>query len=180
MRKIVSGLFMSLDGVVEAPERWVRFNDELGAEIDAQMAAADTLLLGRRTYQVFAASWPQRSMADDPGADWMNSTPKLVASTTLDTVTWANSTLLKGDVLDAVAEHKQRDGRDIMISGSPTLVRSLLRAGLLDELRLFVNPVVLGSGARLFGDDRFDLDLTSARKLDTGVLSLVYRPGTDG
>lgn len=98
MRRIVAWLFLSLDGVMESPEQWVMFNDEMGEAINAEAAAADSLLLGRRTYEVFAASWPYRSVDDDPLANWMNNTPKLVASSTLTTVEWRNSTQIKGDV----------------------------------------------------------------------------------
>ena len=106
----------------------------------------------------------------------MNSTPKFVASTTLDSVDWNNTTLLEGDVPDAVRALKEQDGKDITISGSPTLVRSLLRAGLIDELRLMIHPVVLGKGKRLFDDDEFELELADSRTFDTGVVYAVYRP----
>jgi dihydrofolate reductase len=104
MRRIVAGLFMSLDGVVESPEKWQSpyFDEEMGAEIGAQMAAADTLLLGRRTYEEFAAFWPQQR-GDAGPADFMNNTPKVVVSTTLDTVEWEGSRLLRGDVVEGSA-----------------------------------------------------------------------------
>ena len=99
MRKIVAGLFMTLDGVVESPEKWQLpyFNDEMGAALESGMAASDAILLGRRTYQEFAGYWPDQG-SDVPFADHINNTPKLVVSTTLDTVEWRNSTLIKGDV----------------------------------------------------------------------------------
>ncbi len=180
MRKIVAGLFISLDGVFEAPDQWhfPYFNDEMGEAVGAQMAAADTMLLGRVTYQEFAGFWPQQG-DDVEFADVMNNTPKLVVSTTLDSVDeWQNSTLVTGDVADELTAIKQQPGKDIAITGSGTLVRSLLRDGLLDELRLLVHPIVVGSGKRLFTDsgDQTPLELVDSKTFSTGVLSLTYRP----
>jgi dihydrofolate reductase len=178
VRKIVAGLFMSLDGVVESPEQWQvpYFNDEMGAVLGAQMAASDTMLLGRRTYQEFAAYWPRQG-SEVPFADHMNTTPKLVVSTTLDTVEWQNSSLIRGDVAGQLRALKQQPGNDVTVTGSPTLVRSLLRDGLLDELRLLVCPVVVAGGARLFdGLEQKALKLLHSEALSTGVLSLVYEP----
>ena len=178
MRKIVAWLFMSLDGVVESPEKWVMFNDELGDAVDAEAAAADTLLLGARTYELFAAFWPQRTVEDDPHADWMNNTPKLVASSTRKSLEWNNSTLIRGNVANELARAKQESGKNLLINGSPTLVRSLLRADLLDELRLFVHPVVVNRGARLFENmgEGVSLTLSDSQAYSTGVVSLTYRP----
>jgi dihydrofolate reductase len=179
MRRIVAGLFISLDGVVEAPETWhfPYFNDEMGEIVTSQMAAADTMLLGRQTYQEFAAFWPNQG-SDVPMAAEMNSVPKLVVSTTLDTLDWNNSTLVKGDVAAELTRIKQLPGRDIGITGSPTLVRSLIGYGVLDELHLLVHPIVVGKGKRLFpdGSDQAPLKLTSSRTLATGVLYLCYKP----
>lgn len=108
MRKICSWLFMSLDGVVESPEKWVRFNDEVGRAIDAEMQAADALLLGRQTYEVFAAAWPQRTADDDPAAPWMNEAAKYVVSTTLRAPQWQNTTVIDGDVVERVTELKRQ------------------------------------------------------------------------
>lgn len=179
MRKIVAGLFVSLDGVIESPEQWQfpYFNDEMGQALGSSMAASDTLLLGRRTYQEFAAFWPGRG-TDDPVGAYMNNTPKLVASTTLDTVEWQNSTLLGGDLAEELGKLKQQPGKNINVTGSATLVRSLLRQGLLDELALLVCPIVLGRGKRLFEDVRQELplQLVDAKTFSTGVLSLTYAP----
>jgi dihydrofolate reductase len=110
-------------------------------------------------------------------ADAMNHTPKFVVSTTLEQTNWQNSTIIKGDVADEIGKLKQQPGKNINISGSATLIRSLLRDGLLDELRLQLFPLVLGSGARLFdGSDDVNLALTDSTKFDTGVVNLVYRP----
>jgi dihydrofolate reductase len=150
----------------------------MGQVVGAQMAAADTLLLGRRTYEEFAAFWPDAAASGNPMAEQMNATPKLVASTTLDSVEWQNSTLIKGDVGDELRRLKQEDGRNLQITGSITLVQSLLRQGLLDELALLVLPVVVGQGRRLFEDTHGQIALTLAesRTLSTGVLSLSYQP----
>ncbi len=179
MRKIVAGLFISLDGVIEAPDQWhfPYFNDEMGQAVGSLMAAADTMLLGRVTYQEFAAYWPHQG-SEVEGADHMNNTPKLVVSTTLDRVEWQNSTLIKGNVAEELARLKQQPGKDISITGSATLVRSLLRDGLLDELRLLVHPIVVGHGKRLFQDmsERVELKLVDSQTFSTGVLYLTYQP----
>jgi dihydrofolate reductase len=179
MRKTVGGLFISLDGVVESPEKWhLRyFNDEMGEIVSAAAAQSDAILLGRRTYQEFADFWPTQG-GEDPMADYMNNTPKHVVSTTLDTLEWANSSLVKGDVAEGISELKERPGMNIQIIGSPTLVRSLLRDGLLDELSLLVHPIVVGSGKRLFeeGSNGTALELIDSRRLGTGVVSLTYGP----
>ena len=179
MRKIVAGLFMSLDGVVEAPEKWTGpyFNDEIGQEIGSVLAGGDTMLMGRNTYQTFAASFAGQSGGM---ADQMNHTPKLVVSTTLDAAEWQNSTLIKGNVADELGRLKRQPGKNINISGSATLVGWLLRQGLLDELSLLLFPVVVGHGKRLFGDDGSQAPLTLARceAFGSGVAHLIYRqPG---
>lgn len=183
MRKIVAGLHMSFDGVVQTPEAWALsyFNDEMGQMIGAQMAASDTLLLGRVTYETFADHWPTQS-GDVPFADYMNTTPKLVASSTLDTVEWQNSTLLGGDVAARLSDLKQQPGKNIQITGSITLLRSLLRAGLVDELNVMICPIVLGRGERLFekSTDQLPLHLVDATTLRTGVVSLTYAPAPHG
>ena len=184
MRKIVAGLFLSLDGVVESPDQWhfPYFNDEMGEAVGTQMAAADTMLLGRVTYQEFAGYWPQQSSDVEP-ADYMNNTPKLVVSTTLDTVEWQNSTLIKGNVAQELTRLKQEPGKNISVVGSATLVRSLLREDLLDELRLLVHPIVVGRGKRLFedGGGQKALKLVESKTFSTGVLSLTYQPAaTEG
>jgi dihydrofolate reductase len=179
MRKIIAGLFISLDGVVEAPETWhfPYFNDEMGEAVNAQAAQSDTMLLGRKTYEAFAAFWPNEGR-NEPFGDVMNGTPKLVASTTLATVDWENSTLIEGDVVEALRTIKDGPGKDISITGSPTLVRSLLRAGILDELRLLIHPIVVGRGVRLFTEEEqpIPLKLLTSTTFSTGVQSMVYGP----
>jgi dihydrofolate reductase len=180
MRKIVAGLYVSLDGVTESPEKWTfpYFNDEVGQVIASQMAEADAGLLGRRTYQEFAAYWPDKTAEDNPVADYINNMPKFVISTTLQSVEWRNSTLITGDVAVQLTQLKQQPGKNISVTGSATLVRSLLREGLLDELRLLLYPVVVGTGRRLFedGGDQVALKLVDSKAFSTGVVSLTYEP----
>jgi dihydrofolate reductase len=180
MRKLSASFFISLDGVVEAPQNWhfTYFNDELGAVIGEAIAASDTFLLGRRTYEEWAAYWPTEAAAESPMAGPMNETQKYVVSTTLDQVEWKNSTLLGGGLAKAVTELKERPGKNIGMSGSATLVRSLLELGLVDELRLLVHPLVVGAGAKLFenGTAPVSLELVDSRSFSTGVVDLTYRP----
>ena len=180
MRKVTAGLFVSLDGVTESPEKWQLpyFNDEMGEAIGAAMAAADAMLLGRVTYQEFASYWPGVRSEDQPFADYMNNTPKYVVSTTLDTVEWSNSTLIKGNLAEEITKLKQQPGKNIGITGSTTLVQSLLQDDLLDELGLMIHPVVVGSGKRLFeeGGDLKALKLIDSKTFSTGVVSLTYQP----
>jgi dihydrofolate reductase len=176
-RKINAWLYVTLDSVIEAPENWVIADDDMFAAMEADYAKSDALLLGRRTYETFAASWPERG-SEVPNADWMNNTPKYVASTTLESPEWNNSTVIEGDVAEAVARLKQEVGKDIMVNGSGALVRTLMRNHLLDELRLFVHPVVVGSGRRLFDDqsDPVEFALVDSHAYDNGVISLTYKP----
>jgi dihydrofolate reductase len=177
MRKLNAWLFVTLDSVIEAPEKWVIADDDMFGAMEADYANSDALLLGRRTYETFAASWPQRG-SEVANADWMNNTRKYVASTTLKSPQWNNSTVSEGDVAEAVARLKHQDGKVIMVNGSGALVRTLMRDTLLDELRLFVHPVVVGSGIRLFDDesDPVKLTLTDSHAHGNGVVSLTYRP----
>jgi dihydrofolate reductase len=178
MRKIVSGLFMSLDGVVESPQQWQfpYVSEEVGATIGAQLAGADTLLLGRRTYQEFAGYWSGRAGSDDPMADLMNTVPKLVVSTTLDRTDWQGAALVKGDLADELRRLKRELGKNLRVTGSLTLVRWLLGHELLDELALLVCPVLVGHGGQLFdGAEPKGLELVDSATFRTGVLSLTYR-----
>ena len=143
MRKVNAWLFMTLDNVIESPEKWVIADDDMFGAVEADYATSDALLLGRRTYETFAASWPQRG-SEVPNADWMNNTRKYVASTTLESLEWNNSTVIEGDVAEAVARLKQQDGKNIMVNGSATLIRSLLRSPPRRDART--------GGARLGGD----------------------------
>jgi dihydrofolate reductase len=181
MRKVIVVEFLSLDGVMESPEKWAfsYSNDEMEEANASGMAASDAMLLGRVTYQEFASYWPYQDSADQPFTDYLNNTPKFVVSTTLEApLEWQNSTLIKGNVAEEIAKLKRQPGKDIAILGSGTLVRSLLKDGLLDELRLMVHPVVLGGGKRLFeeGGDQKGLKLVDSKTFSTGVLYLTYQP----
>lgn len=177
MRKIVAGLHVSADGVVEAPETFTGpyFSPEIGQVIGSLVAAGDTMLLGRVTYQTFAAAFAGQSGGI---ADALNAIPKVVVSSTLESADWENSTLLKENVAEAITELKKQDGKNINVSGSIDLVRWLLAEGLLDELDLLVFPVVLGRGKRVFAesDKQYTLDLVSSEAFPNGVLHTVYHP----
>jgi dihydrofolate reductase len=182
MRKIVAAPFVSLDGVVEMSEQWTipYFTADMQRVIQRGMAAADTMLMGRRTYEQMAAYWPNMTATDDPFAEFLNTSPKLVVSTTLRSVDWQNSTLITNDVIGEVTRRKQQPGKDILIPGSATLVRYLLHEDLVDELRLLLFPIVFGSGERLFDGwtARLPLRLVESQTLDSGVLSLTYQPAS--
>lgn len=179
MRKVTAALFSSIDGVVEAPDQWQpAFDEEMGAALSRMLEEQDTVLLGRVTFGEWAGYWP--TSTDEPFASWINSTQKYVASTTLDSVDeWANSSLIKGSVADFVADLKQQDGGTIGTAGSPTLVRSLIDAGLVDELTLMISPVVAGSGrTHLFPDDTAlrAFELVAAQGTSSGAVIATYRP----
>ncbi|MFC9436356.1 dihydrofolate reductase family protein [Nocardia sp. NPDC057030] len=181
MRKITAGMFVALDGVVADPQDWhfPYFNEEMGAAVSAQLGTADTLLLGRVTYEGFAAAWPDREAAggEDAGmAKSMGDARKIVVTHQDLDLPWRNSEVLKGDLVEAVTALKNEPGGDIGMSGSVSVVRQLLRAGLLDELHLLVHPIAVGKGLRLFdeNDSTLPLRLLSAETFSTGVLHLVY------
>jgi dihydrofolate reductase len=179
VRKIKSNFFMSLDGVVESPDKWhfQYFDDEMGAAVSGGFATADALLMGRVLYEDWAAYWPAH--ADEPFGDVMNSIKKYVVSNSLQSAEWQNSEIISGDVAQKITDIKAQEGGDIAMSGSPTTVRWLLREGLIDELNLLVHPIAVGQGmARLFPPDEpsIRLDLLSAQTFKSGVLNLSYAP----
>jgi dihydrofolate reductase len=189
MGNLVVTEFITLDGVIEDPgggETFDRggwaFQFERGEEGDKfkldETLNAEALLLGRVTYEGFAAAWPSRT--DEVGfADKMNTMPKYVVSSTLQDLTWNNSTRVDGDVAEEVAKLKEQVGADVVVAGSATLVRTLVDQDLVDELRLMVFPVVLGSGKRLFGDSASTkaFRLVESRPVgDDGVVILTYEP----
>jgi dihydrofolate reductase len=182
MRKITAGLFIALDGVVEAPDQWhfPYFNDEMGAAVDADIGAADTLLFGRKTYDSFAGAWPEREDAGEEDADIarkLGDARKIVVSNQDLEFTWRNSEQLQGDLVDAVTALKAEPGGRIAMSGSVSVVRQLLGAGLLDELHLLLHPIAVRKGMRLFDDgEKVPLTLVSSETFETGVLNLVYTP----
>jgi dihydrofolate reductase len=173
--------FMSLDGVIEDP-RWTfdyPFDPKMGEAIGAVMGASKAILLGRRTYEEFAPSWAGRTAEDDPGAPFMNETPKYVVSGTLESADWSNSKVLGPYDPEAIRALKEEIDGGIYVSGSGTLVRAMLADGLVDELHLFVFPIALGgSRARLFeGDDATKLKLNGTEAYDSGVVHLSYGMG---
>jgi dihydrofolate reductase len=181
MRKVIASEFISLDGVVESPDKWhfPYFNDQMGDAIGAAMDASDAMLMGRVLYEEWAAFWPKQDPDENPVAERMNGVRKYVVSTTLqEPLEWQNSTLIGDNIAEEISRLKEQPGKDISISGSPTLVRSLLQDGLLDELRLMLHPIVVGSGKRLFedGGDQKALQLVDSKTFSTGVLYLTYQP----
>lgn len=181
MRKIVAGLFMSLDGVVETPDRWTGpyFSPDVGQVVGSLIAGGDTLLLGRNTYQTFAQAFGGDT-SGDPMAAQMTSFRKVVVSTTLDNAEWQNSTLITRNVVEEISKLKQEPGTNINVSGSATLVGWLLRQSLLDELHLLVFPIVVGQGKRLFESDGepVALKLADSTTCSNGVLHLTYGPAS--
>ena len=180
MRKITASLFISLDGVVEDPEWHLPyFNDEMGEAVGAQLAAADTLLLGRVTYDSFAGAWPDREAEGGEDAEFakiIGDARKIVVSNQELQFSWRNSEQLRGDLIAAVAALKNEPGdSDIAMSGSVSIVRQLLAAGLLDELHLLVHPIAMRTGERLFdAGEPMPLKLLKSTTFATGVLHLVY------
>jgi len=184
MRKLTAGLFISLDGVVQDPDQWhfPYFNDEMGEAVDAQLTSADTLLLGRRTYDSFAGAWPERETKGGEDAEFakaLGDIRKVVVTRQDLTFTWRNSERLQGDLIEAVTALKNEPGEGhIGMSGSVSVVRQLLAAGLVDELHLLVHPIAVRKGMRLFdeGEPPIPLRLISAKPFTTGVVYLVYGP----
>lgn len=179
MGKVIVYEYMTLDGVVEAPEKWQfpYLSDDVAEIIKTQILDADAILLGRVTYAIFAASWPSRTNNEFGVADKLNSTPKLVVSSTLEKVEWNNSTLIKEHVAKEIARLKQQPGGNIVTIGSAELVHTLMRHDLIDEYRLLVHPIVLGNGKRLFPDGvNLALRLVETKAFSSGVVLLRYQP----
>ena len=204
MRSLIAPMFVTVDGVTQAPGGpdedptggftqggWAvnHWDDTMYSAMGEMLASPFDLLLGRRTYEIFAAHWPQigagereerggtASEVDDPAAAALNSARKYVASRSLDSVTWNNSVLLQGDVADAVAKLKTEDGPDIITQGSSDLLQTLLAHDLVDESRIWTFPVVVGPGKRLFGRGRIPagLRLVDSKTSSTGVVMVTYR-----
>ena len=192
MRKLVVGTFLTVDGVMQGPggpeeDREGGFehggwsfnywDDAMGERSVQSTLRAGALLLGRKTYEIFASHWPHVS-DEDPIAAKLNSVPKYVASRTLDEVTWTNSTLIEGDVAEAVARLKEEPGDEIQVTGSGELVQTLMEHDLVDEYRLMVHPIVLGSGKKLFRDrtTTTPMHLVDAKIITSGLIILTYRP----
>jgi dihydrofolate reductase len=184
MKKIVAGLFISLDGVVEAPDQWhfPYFNEEMGAAVGRTLGDADTMLFGRTTYDSFAGAWPDREAAGEEDAVFakqLGDMRKIVLSNKKLEFTWRNSEQFEGDFVETVTALKNEGDGVIGLSGSVSVVRQLLAAGLLDELHLLVHPIAVRNGMRLFDEgEAIPLKLLSSETFETGVLNLVYGPDT--
>lgn len=193
--KLTVGTFLTLDGVMQAPggpeeDRsggfahggWIvpHFDDMMGQVIDEWVERADGLLLGRKTYEIFAAHWPHVT-ADDPVARKFNSVRKHVVSRTLDRVQWNNSTLIRGDAVEAITRLKREPGHELQVHGSGDLIQTLVKHHLVDEFRLWIFPVLLGTGKRLFGTGTVParLKLVETRTSSTGVVLQVHQPAGD-
>ncbi len=191
MRNLVVNTFLTLDGGMQAPGGpeedpsggfayggWSvhYWDDEMGEDMGEFMGKPFDLILGRKTYEIFAAHWPH---TDEPGAAELNRATKYVASRTLDNLEWQNSQLLEGDVGEAIARLKEEDGPELQIHGSSNLIQTLLQHGLIDEFRVWIFPIVLGSGKRLFGEGAppAALKLVDSQVFSTGVVMATYEPG---
>ena len=194
MRKLVVNTFMTLDGVMQAPGGpeedpaggfdlggWSvnYWDDAMGQVMGEAMAAPFDLVLGRKTYEIFAAHWPHAT--DQPGADVLNNATKYVASRTLDAVEWSNSVLIEGHVEKEIAELKEQDGPELQVHGSSNLIQTLLTHNLIDEFRVWIFPVVIGHGKRLFSDGTVPagLRLIDSKTFGTGVVVAVYERAGD-
>jgi dihydrofolate reductase len=182
VRKLVATEYVTLDAVMEESGMWSFpfWNDEaMQFKLD-ELFASDALLLGRITYEGFAKAWPTMTEAGEFG-ERMNALPKFVVSRTLQTLEWNNSHLLPGDVAEAVTYLKQQPGQDILLAGSAQLLRTLMQHDLVDEYRLMVHPLVLGSGKRLFAEDshKTTLHLVDTKTTSTGIVILTYHPAHD-
>ena len=182
MGKIAVHEFITLDGVIEDP-RWTTaypFDPKMGEAIGGIMGPSEGLLLGRRTFEMFAPAWSGRTAEEDPGAPFMNESTKYVVSGTLQSAEWNNSTILGPYRAETIRDLKERLAGDLYVSGSGALVRALIADGLVDELHLFVYPLTLGAGQRLFADDgsAATFSLTAHEAYESGVLHLTYVPAS--
>jgi dihydrofolate reductase len=177
--RLVMTEYISLDGVMEEPGVWSGpwFGEKAGAFKFAELQATDALLLGRLTYEGFAAAWPKMQGTGEFG-EKMNSMPKYVVSTTLQNPEWTGTTVISGNVAEEIQKLKQQPGQDLLLSGSGQLARSLMAEDLIDVYRFMLYPVVLGEGRRLFADgmEKRPLELVETRQLDKGVTVLEYQP----
>jgi dihydrofolate reductase len=178
MRKLVVTEFLTLDGIMEMPMWTVPYwNDEIANFKGEESESSDALLLGRVTYEGFAAAWPN---SKDEGAAYFNGVRKYVVSTTLDKVEWNNSILIKNNIVEEINKLKQQEGKDIAVHGSGNLIQTLIKHDLVDVYRLLVYPVVLGKGQRLFEEGTTTtLKLVEAKSFSSGVAALIYEPKRD-
>jgi dihydrofolate reductase len=177
MRKIIATEFLSLDGVMENPA-WTfpYWNDEIAKFKAEETTDNDVLLLGRVTYEGFAAAWPQRT-GEDSGATYFNGVRKYVVTNTLDKAEWNNSQIIKGNAVEEITKLKQQNGENLVVHGSGKLVQTLMQHDLVDTIRLLIYPVVLGKGQRLFEEGATaTLKLVETRSFSSGVVGLIYEP----
>ncbi|MCC6982688.1 MAG: dihydrofolate reductase family protein [Bauldia sp.] len=177
MRKVTAGLFISIDGVTQSPDKWqFDFDEVMGEALTAAMNAQDAFLIGRTTYEEWSTYWPNAT-TDLDFARHINEKPKYVVSSKLARTDWQNSILLKGSLANEVPKLKRMEGKDIGVAGSPSLVRSLIELDLLDELQLVTIPVIAGSGRKLFtGGEAFKrMSLAGVTKTPTGTVILTYQ-----
>ena len=177
--RLVATEYVSVDGVMDEPGNWsfAFWSEEASKFKEEELHATDALLLGRLTYEGFAAAWPTMKDAGEFGVR-MNSIKKYVVSSTLKNPTWTNTTVIAGDPVEEIKKLRSQPGKDLLLSGSGTLVRSLIPHDLIDEFRLMVHPIVLGKGKRLFHGDEPErvLQLMGVRQFATGVTVLSYEP----
>ncbi len=177
--RLVATEYLSLDGVFDEPGHWsFPFFDEQAAQFKSdELESADAQLLGRKTYEGFAAAWPNMEGTGDFGVK-MNTMPKYVVSSTLEKADWTGSHILRGDVQTEVRKLKEQPGRDLLLAGSGQLFNALMKANLIDLYRFMVHPIVLGTGPKLFaeGAARSELVLATSRSLPRGIVILEYRP----
>lgn len=185
MRKIIFMIHVSLDGYIAGPNGemdWINYNEEIETYAHSMHARTDTAIYGRVTYEMMAGYWP--NVFNDPNATegdmrhakWVHDARKIVVSNTLDEVSWHNTSLIKGDFVDAVTKLKQETGKDMWLLGSPTLAQAFLKHHLIDEYRLNINPVILGDGKKLFGPDPYKFQLADSKIFSGGVVGLTYVP----
>ncbi|MEO7989987.1 MAG: dihydrofolate reductase family protein [Chryseolinea sp.] len=179
MRKILVSQFLTLDGIMDGPEKWnpeYSGDSEVVHEILADLSASDLLLLGRTSYDFFAARWPSRTNAM---ADYFNNLPKLVVSTRLQKPEWNNTTIIRSTAVEEIKKRKEQPGKNILVIGSHKLVQTLMSENLIDEYKLYVYPLTLGKGKRLFeqGAAEQALELISAKRFASGVVSIMYQSG---
>jgi dihydrofolate reductase len=181
--RLVATEYLSLDGVFEEPGLWSGpfFNDEAGRFKWAELQASDALLLGRKTYEGFAAAWPKMTGTGEFG-EKMNTMPKYVVSSTLDHVDWAGSRPIKGDVAAEVRKLKAKTGNDLLLAGSAQLFNALMRENLIDLYRIMLHPIIIGKGKRLFDGsvDKAALSLTEVKRFATGIVVLEFVPVANG
>jgi len=180
MRKLIVTEFLSLDGIMEEPMWTFKYwNDEIAAFKGEETSAGEPLLLGRVTYEGFAAAWPERT-DEESGGVYFNGTRKYVVSTTLDKLEWNNSVLIKDNIIEEITKLKQEDGPDIVVHGSGNLIQTLMKHDLVDRYHLLIYPVVLGSGQRLFPEgSTATLKLIKSQSFSSGVVGLIYEPERD-